>query len=148
MKLHRTNILSGLSHFESDERDNVVEYEADIEGLEEQLAIIEGRQTAPEIAADSIAADSVTITYEWRTDDFSPLASARRPSSEELLPADGATIVPIEDFDTLPQSRFDRFVERLAEGRPVRIAFMGDSFVEGDILTVDMRHELHYRAGI
>ncbi len=142
VKLHRTNILSELSHFESDESDNLVEYEADIERLEEQIAMIESMQAAPEIAADSVETESITITYEWRTDDYSPLASARRPSSSELLPAADATIVPIEDFDTLPQSRFDRFVEKLAEGEPVRIAFMGDSFVEGDILTVDLRHEL------
>lgn len=142
VKLHRTNILSCLSHFESDERDNVVEYEADMERLEEQIAMIEGAQAAPAKVADSVAADPVTISYVWRTDDFSPAASARRPSSEELRPSADATIVPIEDFDTLPQSRFDRFVERLVSGEPVRIAFMGDSFVEGDILTVDLRHEL------
>lgn len=142
VKLHRTNILSELSHFESDESDNLVEYEADIERLEEQIAMIESMQSSPEIAADSVEIDPITITYEWCTDDYSPLASTRRPSSEELLPAADDTIVPIEDFDTLPQSRFDRFIERLCEGEPVRIAFMGDSFVEGDILTVDLRHEL------
>lgn len=142
VKLHRTNILSDLSHFESDERDKVVEYEADIARLEEQIAMIESKSSAPAAQADSLMAEPVATIYEWRTDDFSPKESARRPSSSELLPPADAAIVPIEDFDTLPQSRFDRFVERLAEGRPVRIAFMGDSFVEGDIVTVDLRHEL------
>lgn len=142
VKLHRTNILSDLSHFESDERDNVVEYEADIERLEEQLAVIESKQPAPVTQADLVVPEPVKIIYEWRADDYAPLPSARRPSSEELRPAADAVIVPIEDFDTLPQSRFDRFVERLVEGCSVRIAFMGDSFVEGDILTVDLRHEL------
>lgn len=147
VKLHRTNILSDLSHFESDESDNVVEYEADIERLEQQIAMIESTQAAPAEAVDSIAVEPVTISYDWRTDDFSPAGSTRRPSSEELRPAADATIVPIEDFDTLPQSRFDRFVERLVAGEPVRIAFMGDSFVEGDILTVDLRHELQTMFG-
>ncbi|MDE6139367.1 MAG: hypothetical protein K2F95_00220 [Alistipes sp.] len=142
VKLHRTNVLSDISHFESDERDNVVEYEADIELLEQQIAMIENMQTSVAEQIDSTVVEPVRISYEWRTGDYSPQESARRPSSEELRPAADAAMVAIEDFDTLPQSRFDRFVERLVEGRPVRIAFMGDSFVEGDILTVDLRHEL------
>lgn len=144
VKLHRTNILSDLSLFESDERDNIVEYEADIERLEQQIAMIESRGTAAggSIEADTAAAPRTVVSYEWQTDDYSPVSTVRRAGSEELRPEAGRAVVPIEDFDTLPQSRFDGFIERLSSGRNVRIAFMGDSFVEGDILTVDLRDEL------
>ena len=66
----------------------------------------------------------------------------RVPRSEEVMPDMSCPIVAIEDFDTLEVSRFDRFVDKLALGEAVRIAFLGDSFVEGDILTSDLRSEL------
>lgn len=57
-----------------------------------------------------------------------------------ILPAD-SLITPIESFggedDPLAQ-----LYTKLLTGKPVRIAFMGDSFVEGDILTADLRELL------
>ncbi|MDR0954630.1 MAG: GDSL-type esterase/lipase family protein [Rikenellaceae bacterium] len=53
--------------------------------------------------------------------------------------------VPIEDFseDGSGLSHFFAAIRRREElGRPVRIAFLGDSFVEGDILTSDLREYL------
>lgn len=37
--------------------------------------------------------------------------------------------------------------ERKREGRPVRIAFLGDSFIEGDIFTIDVRRLLQKKYG-
>jgi hypothetical protein len=58
--------------------------------------------------------------------------------------------VPIEDFsenkDVLA-SFFSALDRRDSLGRPVRIAFLGDSFVEGDILTSDVREFLQERFG-
>lgn len=58
--------------------------------------------------------------------------------------------VPIEDFsadkDALKHF-FDALDGREQLGRPVRVAFLGDSFVEGDILTSDVREFLQERFG-
>ncbi len=56
-------------------------------------------------------------------------------------------IVAIEDFDTLPNGKFHNFIEKLALGEGVRIAVMGDSFVEGDIVTSDLRDILQRSYG-
>lgn len=60
-------------------------------------------------------------------------------------------MVPIEDFaDPSGVNReMDKFYEALdhASQRPVRIAYYGDSFVEGDILTADLREMFQQRYG-
>ncbi len=56
--------------------------------------------------------------------------------------------VPIEDFDTLPHSAFDRFCRKVASRDSlVRIAFLGDSFVEADIITADLRELFQTKYG-
>lgn len=56
----------------------------------------------------------------------------------------------IEDFST-PGSGMDLFYRKLEErshlDRPVRIAYFGDSFIEGDILTCDLRRMLQSKFG-
>lgn len=54
-------------------------------------------------------------------------------------------LVPIEDFG----SGISRFRSALSQAgsRPVRIAFFGDSFIEGDILSGDLREMLQGRYG-
>ncbi len=56
-------------------------------------------------------------------------------------------VVAIEDADTTGQSPMKNFYRKLAQSEPVRIAFLGDSFVEGDILTADLREALQLRFG-
>lgn len=43
--------------------------------------------------------------------------------------------------------RFNRALTRGAAGRPVRIAVLGDSFIEGDIITADLREQLQNLCG-
>ena len=60
------------------------------------------------------------------------------------------TLTPIEDFDTLADGPLYRFCARLADTArrtPVRIAVLGDSFIEGDILTADLREKLQQAYG-
>ena len=61
-----------------------------------------------------------------------------------------AGTVPVEDFsengDAL-LSFFTALKQRDTLDRPVRVAFLGDSFVEGDILTSDLREFLQERFG-
>ena len=57
----------------------------------------------------------------------------------DILPMD-SLITPIEDFGQGFDSRLNNFYEKLLAGKePIRVAFMGDSFVEGDILSADLR---------
>ena len=44
-------------------------------------------------------------------------------------------------------SQLNRLAQRQAVGRPVRIAYFGDSFIEGDILLADLREDLQRQYG-
>lgn len=60
-------------------------------------------------------------------------------------------MIAIEDFADVDgvDREMDRFYAALdqAQERPVRIAYFGDSFIEGDILTADLRNLLQERYG-
>lgn len=133
MRTARVDIMSDL-RAESLDSDSAEEYIADIERLEMELATLSEEQvvevdTMPELPA---------VRYEWIE---APLSKQRRGvlRSKEIVLDTEREIIAIEDFDTLEQSNLDRFIEKLADGKDVRIAFMGDSFIEGDILTSDFR---------
>lgn len=61
-------------------------------------------------------------------------------------------LTPIQDFSS-NQKALDHFYRALNQansgrlGRPVRVAFLGDSFIEGDILTAPLRNLLQSRWG-
>ena len=136
MTIERVDILSELRDGAADE---LVEYEADIERLEQELAamsvveeVVVAQDTLPELPP---------VRYEWVAGEVEPLV-VRKLSSEALRGALSDAVVHIEDFDTLATTRLEQFYDKLASGESVRIAFMGDSFVEGDILTSDLRAKL------
>lgn len=140
MQIKRVDILADLHDNRADE---AVEYEADIERLEEQLAAIVARDTIVEV--DTLP-ELPPVRYEWIA------GQARREVRESLRSDDLRGVaesmsVAVEDFDTLEVTRFDNFIDKLASGDGVRIAFMGDSFIEGDILTSDLRAELQHLFG-
>ncbi len=63
-------------------------------------------------------------------------------NTKRLLPQNIA-LTPIENFDTLEYGKLDRFYRKLStKGCTTRIAVLGDSFIEGDILTSDLRESL------
>ena len=133
MRCARVDIMSDLRD-ESLDTDGAEEYIADIERLEMELATLIEEQivevdTLPELPA---------VRYEWIE---SSVAKERRCTlrSDEIALDSEREIVAIESFDTLEHSNLDRFINKLANGDDVRIAFMGDSFIEGDILTSDFR---------
>ena len=117
--------------------DVIVEYESDFARLEEQLtemsAVAEQRDTLP--------------THEWViTKNSKP--KKQRVAESRLRLANASSVVPIEvyDADTTVQ-QFNTFIDKLIWGHEVRIAFMGDSFIEGDILTSDLREKLQSTFG-
>lgn len=133
MTTARVDIMSDL-RAEMFEDDGAEEYIADIERLEQELATLSEEQvvevdTLPELPA---------VRYKWLERPVEE-RSRRVLRSEELTVDTQRDVVPVEDFDTLEHTSFDRFVDKLASGEDVRIAFMGDSFIEGDILTSDLR---------
>ncbi len=135
MDLERIDILSELRTDESIE-EAANSHIADFELLDMQLEAAEVIDTLPE---------PIPVRYEWVVSS-APRCNRANLRSEDIRPA-GSNIVDFEDFDTLAVTRFDQFIEKLAMGQDVRIAFMGDSFVEGDIVTCDLREELQSRFG-
>ena len=141
MRIESVDILSELRESDGE----VVEYEADIERLEQELAAMSMPDTLPVV--DSLP-QLPPVRYYWRSErdsvvvETDTLRESKALRSSDLKPLAELCSVAVEDFDTVEVSRFDRFVEKLASGERVRIAFMGDSFVEGDILTSDLREQL------
>ena len=130
--LRRANILSDLLTFE-----DAAEAKAEPALFDEEEFHVDMEQVAERIVADSLA-DSVRTTFEWSLARPDSTLRARLPDTVRLTPR----IVPIEDYDTTGMSPMQRFYEALLGGRPVRIAVLGDSFIEGDILTADLRERL------
>lgn len=127
-----TDILADLRPIEDDEAAAVpVDYVADFEYLESELAAVEQE------AKDTLN----NPTLRWiAVPETMPERQILR--SDEVKPKYSSRAVAIEDYDTAKVTRLDRFVEKLIDGQDVRVAFLGDSFIEGDIITVDLREQL------
>ena len=85
--------------------------------------------------------------YEWIVRPDTIRATRKEIFSENLQIKPNDHFAPIEDFDTAKVSRFDRFINKLIDGDNVRVAFLGDSYIEGDILSVDFREKLQAMFG-
>ena len=90
--------------------------------------------------------------------DNQPIASTDTTGSvlgdlpeEDTQMAEGDSVVMIADYSGGALGGMNHFYSQLARcqslGRPVRIAYYGDSFIEGDILTCDIREQLQSRFG-
>ena len=139
MDFERIDILSEL-RAEDITQEIIHDYTADFDLLEQELAVAEAQIVEIDTMPEPIA-----VRYEWIVSN-APQCNRTELHSEDFIPT-SANIVDFEDFDTLATTRFDHFIEKLANSQDVRIAFMGDSFVEGDILTCDLREELQSRFG-
>lgn len=115
-------------------QETIEEYVADFERLEEQLDnVTESRDTLP--------------IHRWVVDDIKREKS-QKMTLERLAVDNKASVVPVEVYraDSVAND-FDNFINKLIWGEDVRIAFLGDSYVEGDILTSDLREALQERFG-
>ncbi len=157
VSLRRASIISDLITIESNTPTDEVLAEAapeiDVEEFEvdlEQVAQTVARTTA----TASPTGEATSASWEGIFDEQPtggeieqstplPLEAILTADYSDILPEDGL-ITSVEefrgdDFDT----PLNRFYEKLLAGQePVRVAFMGDSFVEGDILTADLRELL------
>lgn len=113
------------------------EYEIDMERHEAELAQME---------AIKEEIDTLPI-YKFTFDQH---AEAERAARHIAMSEPDSTrcVIPIEDFyaDSMAVN-FAAFISKMVRGEDVRIAFMGDSFVEGDILTSDLREGLQQLFG-
>lgn len=71
------------------------------------------------------------------------------PKPVEYMDSVPANMVAIEDYAQTEQREMDKLYAALdqADQRNVRIMFFGDSFIEGDILTQELRERLQSRYG-
>lgn len=136
IKIKRVDLLSALRE--------------DTNGLDSRMEALRAELVGDEApAADSI----VAITDDMPADevDSIALAVARRDSISKAI-AGIATAdhkgERIEDYSE-GHNGLHRFFAALSNSRtrPVRIAFVGDSFVEGDILTASLRNSLQQAFG-
>lgn len=157
VSLRRASIISDLITMQSsapaDEALAETAPEIDVEEFEvdlEQVAQTVARTTATASPTGEATSASWEGIFDEQPTGGDVTESAPLPL-EAILTADYSDILPDEalitsveefrgdDFDT----PLNRFYEKLLAGQePVRVAFMGDSFVEGDILTADLRELL------
>ena len=156
VKLRRASILSDvIDHSASQEHQSTELVELpEIDVKEFEVDLIEVAQKVAETTASaSPLGEATSASWEGIFDEQpsgGDLADGNEqmPAVEDIpladysdiLPAD-ELIVPIEEFYSgSGNSPMSELYEKLLAGREsVRVAFMGDSFVEGDILTADLR---------
>lgn len=159
VSLRRASVISDLIDMDAPAADdlllteqeaeiNAEEFEVDLELVAEQV-----KQTtataSPTGEATSASWSGIFEEQPSGGEEHMPQADSL-PSLEELPAADFSEILPadsliirVEKFYGDETNALDRFYDKLLAGKEsVRIAFMGDSFVEGDILTADLRELL------
>ena len=155
VSLRRASIISDLVTMEKSTPEEEVEAapEIDIEEFEVDLAQV-AKTVAETTATASPMGEGTSASWEGIFDEQPEggiFAESKPLKLDAMLTADYSDLLPAEgeitsieefrsdDFDT----PLNRLYEKLLAGtEPVRIAFMGDSFVEGDILTADLRELL------
>lgn len=151
VKLRRANILSDLYAF--DDAPSVAE-EAVSSLFDEEDFRVDMLEVAERIA-DTLPR-AVQTTFFWDTaadarpetnaDSIAAACGSRRAIPDTALL--GPALIPIEEPDTAAVGIIHAFCDTLLNARrPVRIAVMGDSFIEGDILTADLREKLQQTYG-
>ena len=143
VKLRRANILSDILSFEDAATEAAEPALFDEDDFHVDMAQVARRIEAERIEADT-APRPVQTTFEWLLRQDSSGRRAAVPDTVRLNPA----LVAIEQFAPADSGRLRAFYDTLLYARrPVRIAVLGDSFIEGDILTADLREQLQLRYG-
>ncbi|MDE6070579.1 MAG: hypothetical protein K2F92_06930 [Alistipes sp.] len=137
VKLRRANIFSDIAVFDDTATPETAPALFDEEEFRVDLAEVVER-----IEAEAVPAHVPTL-YEWCAQ---PDTTTRRPIRIDTVHR--KRVVPIEEFDTERCDGMQAFYDTLLTSRrTVRIAVLGDSFIEGDILTADLRERLQERYG-
>lgn len=146
-KLYSDSVLCSIAGFElsvTEEVDDFLPELEEIEYAQQQLPVVEPNRVEK--------VDSLPNT-EQPQPSVAPVDSAaqyiEKESSEvRKQVARPANITPIEDFSK-SSIEINKFYDNLKNAsslsRPVRIAVLGDSFIEGDIFTQDLREMMQHR---
>ena len=108
------------------------------------LSDVQQRDEEGNIVAE-VKADAAEGHVEQRVD-----SAAIRVKQEAYVDAVPKGMTAIEDFAPSGARReMDKFYASLGQSRnrPVRVAYFGDSYIEGDILTMDLRALLQQKFG-
>ncbi len=147
IEFRRANVLSDLVTFNSDNIFESVEFEIDAEEYAVDLEQVE-QQVEALNSSDPIAAGQ---SFSWSEE---PLADSSdvEPTAERTVATTtilkGIDLVPIEKFDTTELNALSKVYRKLlSPDSLVRIAVLGDSFIEADILTADLRETLQSQYG-
>lgn len=145
VELRRANIFADLYRFEERATDpateeylfDETEFEVDLEAVKGQVEAVQ-----QQIAQADTMPHEVQIDYRWVVD-----AQTATRHEVTINPARySSRLTSIEDFSA--EGAIAAFCDTLIEAnRPIRIAVLGDSFIEGDILTADLRERLQTAFG-
>lgn len=138
IRFRRANILADLLAFD------------DAPAAEELLDLADAGDipaidldSVADIAATGIRPQAAQLVYDWHPLPAVETAPERTARLDSLLKS--PKLIPVEEFG---DGAMEAFYDTLLHARrPVRIAFLGDSFVEGDILTADLREQLQLSYG-
>ncbi len=141
VELRRANVLSDLLTFSADDIHEDVElvidteeYDIDLEHVEKQVEAVEAVNSA------------VESNFEWRDTTAKSAVSEKPKGAITLLK--GVEVTPIEDYDSTELTSLSKLYRKLlSPDSLVRIAVLGDSFIEADILTADLRESLQNQYG-
>ena len=157
VKLRRASIVADVINHTEQTVDNqepqpeidVKEFEVDLQQVAEQVAQTTAT-ASPTGTATSASWEGIfeeqpsggSVDSSVEMEQHTPTSPHRLPEVDfsGILPED-SMLTNIEYFGAENRG-MDKFYDKLLAGKGVRIAFMGDSFVEGDILTADLRELL------
>lgn len=145
VELRRANIFADLYRFEERTTPqeeatplfDEAEFEVDLEAVSQQVEAVQQLLAQ----ADTLPHEAPT-EYRWALNEQQPTRT-----EPTINPARySSRLTPIEDFSQ--KGLIAAFCDTLIEAsRPIRIAVLGDSFIEGDILTADLRERLQAAFG-
>lgn len=164
LQLKRANIISELTSFEEDvvaPSDLEVDFEEAEVNWEEINAALNSQQ--------EVEAQAPERNFRWYTSGVEPKEPIEETLEEDIdlgsipmaAPAEESEPLPlidtllqrekpsvlIENFDSTDASALRELYRKIITKQTIRVAFMGDSFVEGDILTADLREVLQSEFG-
>ena len=147
VKLRRASIVSDVvNHHEKEQTEQELQPEIDVKEFEVDLESV-AEQVAKTTATASPTGEATSASWEGIFDEQptggdSPSRAAPKLDMdlEALLP-DSSLLTPVEVFGG-EGNDMELLYEKILSEKPIRIAFMGDSFVEADILTADLRELL------
>lgn len=135
--LKRTNIVSEIIEFGD---------ESPIESMCDSLTIDSAAISKP---MDSTACVKSAIKEQTWSISNGVKVETRKVDTDSSKNTESEILSPIEDYAaTESPHAMNKFYSKLASGkrdRPIRIAVIGDSFVEGDIFSADIRELLQRR---